>query len=157
MKTTSPSKGCSATTCMAARWVSSAPAASARWWRAPIALASAARWWPTTATRWTISQAIGVTYVDRDELFERSDIISLHCPLTPETHYLIDEAIARAKHGFVLINTSRGALINAEAVIERPERVASAASPSTSTSRRPTCSSRTSQARSSRTTCSSAS
>jgi len=63
-------------------------------------------------------KAIGVTYVGRDELIERSDIISLHCPLTPETHYLIDEAaLARAKHGFVLINTSRGALIDAEAVI----------------------------------------
>ncbi len=56
--------------------------------------------------------------MDRDELIERSDIISLHCPLTPETHYLIDEAaIARAKQGVLLINTSRGALINAEAVI----------------------------------------
>lgn len=63
-------------------------------------------------------KAIGVRYVSRDELIASADIISLHCPLTPETHYLIDEAaIARAKHGFVLINTSRGALIDAEAVI----------------------------------------
>lgn len=62
---------------------------------------------------------IGVTYVERDDLIARSDIISLHCPLTPETHHLIDaQAIARAKHGFILINTSRGALIDAEAVID---------------------------------------
>lgn len=63
-------------------------------------------------------KANGVTYVERDELIARSDIISLHCPLTPETHHLIDEAaIKRAKPGFLLINTSRGALIDAEAVI----------------------------------------
>ena len=61
---------------------------------------------------------IGVTYVGVDELISRSDIISLHCPLTPETHYLIDErAIDRVKRGVMLINTSRGALIDAEAVI----------------------------------------
>lgn len=63
-------------------------------------------------------KAHGVTYVERDELIARSDIISLHCPLTPETHHLIDgAAIKRAKPGFLLINTSRGALIDAEAVI----------------------------------------
>ena len=48
----------------------------------------------------------------------RSCIISLHCPLTPETHHLIDAAaVARSKQGVILINTSRGALIDAEAVI----------------------------------------
>lgn len=61
---------------------------------------------------------IGVTYTSADELIARSDVISLHCPLTPETHHLIGEAaVAKVKHGVILINTSRGALIDAEAVI----------------------------------------
>ena len=61
----------------------------------------------------------GIEYVTLDELFERSDIISLHCPLTEETHHLIDErAIERLKKGAVIINTSRGALIDAEALLE---------------------------------------
>lgn len=61
---------------------------------------------------------IGVGYTSVDTLIARSDIITLHCPLTPETHHLIDEAaIARLKPGVILINTSRGALIDAEAVI----------------------------------------
>ena len=61
---------------------------------------------------------IGVVFTSVDDLIARSDIISLHCPLTPETHHLIDEAaVARAKRGVILINTSRGALIDAEAVI----------------------------------------
>jgi len=57
-------------------------------------------------------------YVDLPELFNKSDIISLHCPLTPETHHLINaEAIAQMKQNVMLINTSRGALIDTEAVI----------------------------------------
>lgn len=57
-------------------------------------------------------------YVDLPELFANSDIISLHCPLTPETYHLIDEkAIDQMKQGVMLINTSRGALVNTEAVI----------------------------------------
>jgi len=65
-------------------------------------------------------EAIGAArYVELPELFEQSDIISLHCPLTPETHYLINEAaIAQMKPGVMLINTSRGALIDTEAVTE---------------------------------------
>ncbi len=60
----------------------------------------------------------GVVYTDIDDLIARSDIISLHCPLTPETHHLISEAaVNKLKHGVILINTSRGALIDAEAVI----------------------------------------
>lgn len=63
-------------------------------------------------------KAAGVVYTDKDELIARSDIISLHCPLTPETHHLIDAAaIASARRGVIIINTSRGALIDAEAVI----------------------------------------
>jgi D-lactate dehydrogenase len=58
-------------------------------------------------------------YVDLSELFSQSDIISLHCPLTPQTHYLINEAaIAQMKQGVMLVNTSRGALVNTEAVIQ---------------------------------------
>ncbi len=59
-----------------------------------------------------------VRYVELDELFSQSDIISLHCPLTDETHHIIDEtAIAACKRGVVLINTSRGALVDAEALL----------------------------------------
>ena len=58
-------------------------------------------------------------YVSLDELFRESDIISLHCPLTSETMHMIDsDAIARMKKGVVIINTSRGALIDAEALLE---------------------------------------
>lgn len=56
-----------------------------------------------------------VKYVSLDELFSKSDIISLHCPLTEETYHLIDgAAIEKCKKGVVIINTSRGALVNAE-------------------------------------------
>jgi D-lactate dehydrogenase len=58
-------------------------------------------------------------YVDLTELFEQSDIISLHCPLLPETHHIINaDAIAKMKPGVMLINTSRGGLINTQDVIE---------------------------------------
>jgi D-lactate dehydrogenase len=60
----------------------------------------------------------GVRYVELDELFAASDIVSLHCPLMPETHHLIDrEAIAKMKRGVMLINTSRGGLIDTGVVI----------------------------------------
>lgn len=58
-------------------------------------------------------------YVPLAELISASDIITLHCPLTPETNHLIcDEAISRMKPGVMLINTSRGALVDTPAVIE---------------------------------------
>ncbi len=61
----------------------------------------------------------GVRYVDLDTLLEECDVITLHCPLTPQTHHLIDaEAIARMKPGVMLVNTSRGALIDTRAVID---------------------------------------
>jgi D-lactate dehydrogenase len=57
-------------------------------------------------------------YVSLPELYAQADIISLHCPLTPETHYLINaQAIAQMKAGVMLINTSRGHLIDTEAAI----------------------------------------
>jgi D-lactate dehydrogenase len=62
-------------------------------------------------------EALGVKYVELSEVFGKSDILSLHCPLTSETHHLINsEAIEQMKSGVMLINTSRGALINAKAV-----------------------------------------
>ncbi len=62
---------------------------------------------------------LGGKYVELDSLFAQSDIISLHCPLTPETFHIVDaESIAQMKKGVMIINTSRGALVDASAVIE---------------------------------------
>lgn len=62
--------------------------------------------------------AAGVRYVGLPELLAASDIVSLHCPLTPATHHLIDAAaLARLRPGAMLINTSRGAVIDTPAVI----------------------------------------
>ena len=59
-----------------------------------------------------------VRYVELDEIFEKSDVISLHCPLTDETHHLIDaDALERCKKGVIILNTSRGALVDAEALL----------------------------------------
>lgn len=59
-----------------------------------------------------------VQYVSLEELWPASDIISLHCPLTPETQHLINaEALAQMKPGVMLINTSRGGLVDTPAVI----------------------------------------
>ena len=61
---------------------------------------------------------LGLSYVSLEELFERSDILSLHCPLTEETNHLINaQSIARMKEGVVIVNTSRGALVNTEDLI----------------------------------------
>jgi D-lactate dehydrogenase len=61
---------------------------------------------------------LGVEYVPLEALYERSDIVSLHVPLTPATHHMIDgAALARMKRGVMLINTSRGALIDSRALI----------------------------------------
>jgi D-lactate dehydrogenase len=60
-----------------------------------------------------------VTYMDAKQLLAESDIISLHVPLLPETyHFLRAETIAQLKRGAIIINTSRGALIEAQALIE---------------------------------------
>ena len=61
----------------------------------------------------------GVKVVTLDELYAQSDIISLHCPLTPETKFLINkESIAKMKKGVMIINTGRGKLIHTEDLIE---------------------------------------
>lgn len=62
--------------------------------------------------------AAGVRYVELPELLAAADIVSLHCPLTPGTRHLIDSAaLARMRPGAMLINTSRGAVIDTQAVI----------------------------------------
>lgn len=61
----------------------------------------------------------GIEYVTLDDLFAGSDIVAVHCPLTPETHHLIDaEALERMRDGVMVINTSRGAIVDTTAVIE---------------------------------------
>lgn len=63
--------------------------------------------------------AMGVQYVSFLELLAYADIVTLHCPLTPQTRHLINaRAIAAMKHGVMLINTSRGAMIDTQAVID---------------------------------------
>ncbi len=61
----------------------------------------------------------GYQYVSLDELFMQSDIISLNCPLTKETEYIINrDAISKMKNGVMIINTGRGKLINTKHLIE---------------------------------------
>jgi D-lactate dehydrogenase len=65
------------------------------------------------------AQEVGFEYVALDELYKQSDIITLHLPLTPETYHLINEqSIEKMKQGVVIINTSRGQLIDTKALIE---------------------------------------
>ncbi|MBI3830853.1 MAG: 2-hydroxyacid dehydrogenase [Planctomycetes bacterium] len=64
-------------------------------------------------------EALGVKYVELPELLAQSDIVTLHCPLLPETYHLINGfAVAQMKDGAMLINTSRGALVDTPAVIQ---------------------------------------
>ena len=61
----------------------------------------------------------GVVKISLDELYEKSDVISLHCPLTPNTQDLINKAsISKMKQGVILINTGRGPLVNEKDVAE---------------------------------------
>ncbi len=63
--------------------------------------------------------ALGARYAELDEIGDKADIISLHCPLTPETHHIVNAGtLSHAKRGALLINTSRGGLIDTEAAIE---------------------------------------
>ena len=64
-------------------------------------------------------EALGARYADLVEISAKADIISLHCPLTPETHHIVNaEMLSRLKRGTLLINTSRGGLVDTEAVID---------------------------------------
>lgn len=63
--------------------------------------------------------AMGVEYTSLDDALQRSDIVTLHCPLTPTTRHLVNAAtLAQMKRGVMLINTGRGALVDAPALIE---------------------------------------
>ena len=62
--------------------------------------------------------ATGLNYVSLDELLAKADVISLHCPLTPETHHMINHTtISKMKPGVILVNTSRGALVESDALL----------------------------------------
>src|SRR5215467_9679305 len=64
-------------------------------------------------------ERLGGRYAEADEIVAEADIISLHCPLTPKTHHIVNaRTLARMKRGALLINTSRGGLVDTEAVIE---------------------------------------
>jgi D-lactate dehydrogenase len=64
-------------------------------------------------------EALGVVYGPIDSVLAQSDIITLHCPLTPATKHLINaEAIGKMKHGVMLINTSRGGIVDTQAVTD---------------------------------------
>lgn len=64
-------------------------------------------------------EALGARYAVPGEIGFSADIISLHCPLTPETHHIINaDSLARTKRGALLVNTSRGGLVDTEAAIE---------------------------------------
>ncbi|CAN5832012.1 2-hydroxyacid dehydrogenase [soil metagenome] len=66
---------------------------------------------------------LGVEYVELDDLWPASDIITLNCPLTPETHHLVDEGtISAMRSGVMLVNTGRGALIDTVAVLDGLKR-----------------------------------
>lgn len=83
-----------------------------RYWAASVAAC-----WLTTCSRIPCIE-LGVEYIPLETLYGESDIITLHCPLNPQTHRLIDEAaVERMKQGVMLINTSRGAVIDTRAVI----------------------------------------
>jgi D-lactate dehydrogenase len=64
-------------------------------------------------------EALGVTYGSVDSVLAQADIVSLHCPLTPATRHLIDTAaIAKMKRGVMVINTSRGGIVDTQAVTD---------------------------------------
>ncbi|MHC5056624.1 MAG: 2-hydroxyacid dehydrogenase [Planctomycetota bacterium] len=66
-----------------------------------------------------VAAKLGVRYVELDELFGESDVVTLHCPLTPGSFHMIDaRALSLMKRGVMLVNTSRGALVDAGAVID---------------------------------------
>lgn len=65
-----------------------------------------------------LAERVPLQYVPLEELYARADVVSLHVPLTPATHHLVDAAaLARMKPGVVLVNTGRGALVDTRALI----------------------------------------
>ena len=67
-------------------------------------------------SRSLMAELLGVRYVDLGDLLGSADVITLHAPLTPETHHLLDrEAFARCQEGIIVINTARGGLIRGSA------------------------------------------
>jgi len=72
---------------------------------------------PVPAAEWAVTNDIA--YTSLDTLLAQSDVVSLHLPLTPQTHYLLNEAsISRMKPGAYLVNTSRGKLVESAALIK---------------------------------------
>ena len=64
-------------------------------------------------------KALGVEYVSLEELYKRADVISLHCPLTPENEDMINaESIAKMKDGVIILNNSRGGLVDEQALAD---------------------------------------
>ena len=73
----------------------------------------------TLAYRRTPPKESTITYVDLDTLLSQSDVLSLHCPLTPETYHIINtNALQKMKHGAILLNTARGDLLDEQAVAQ---------------------------------------
>ena len=71
----------------------------------------------------SLATEVSVRYTDLSELYREADIISLHVPLAPTTHHLIDAAaLAQMKPGVMLINTGRGALLDSRALIDALKR-----------------------------------
>jgi len=67
----------------------------------------------------TVAATYGLNYTTLQDLLERSDIISLHCPLTPQTKHIINaSSLAQTKPGVIIVNTSRGGLIDTRALID---------------------------------------
>jgi glyoxylate reductase len=66
-----------------------------------------------------VERALGAARLSLDDLLARADFVSLHCPLTPETHHLIDAArLARMKPAAILVNTTRGPVVDEAALAE---------------------------------------
>jgi lactate dehydrogenase-like 2-hydroxyacid dehydrogenase len=85
-----------------------------------------------TPTRSPLSddERAAVEFRDLPDLLADSDVVTLHCPLTPETHHLVDDAaVARMKPGALLVNTARGAIVDTDALVRALEagRLAGAA------------------------------
>ena len=93
-------------------------ARSARWWPSSPP-ASSGRCWRTTRAWNEAVTAVGGRYVPLETLLAEAEIVTLHCPLTPDTRHLIrPDRLAAMRDGALLVNTARGALIDVRAVIE---------------------------------------